>query len=124
MRFAWKRDGVVTAMYPTERGFLVQAASEGGAAQTIYDGRTGDDVVALTMTPGLFDWLVVTGNGILTKKTSSDGARLAGLDLDGDEIWSIRDVTAASVGDRLIVTTTRLDDGSVRLDAVGELPTP
>ncbi len=124
MRFAWKRDGTVTAMYSTQRGFLVHAASRGGAAQTIYDGRNGNAVVALTMTPGFFDSLVVTGNGILTKKTDSDGPRLAGLDLDGNEMWAIRGATVLSVGDRLIVTTTRLDDGSVRLDAVGDLPTP
>ena len=124
IRFAWKRDGTVTAMYPTERGFLVHAASRGGAAQTIYDGRNGNAVVTLTVTAGLFDSLVVAGNGVLTKKTDPDGPRLAGLDLDGNEMWAIRDVTAASVGDRLIVTTTRLDDGSVRLDAVGDLPTP
>ncbi len=124
VRFAWKRNGTVTAMYPTERGFLVHAASQGGADQTIFDGRNGNAVVTLTMTPGLFDSLVVTGNGILTKTTSSDGPRLAGLDLDGDEMWSIRDVTAASVGDRLIVTTTRLHDGSIRLDAIGEPSTP
>ena len=120
IRLAWERDGTVTAMYPTERGFLVHAASQGGADQTIYDGRDGTAVVTLTMTPGLFDALVVAGNGILTKKTDPDGARLAGLDLDGNEIWAIRGVTAASVGDRLIVTTARLDDGSIRLDGVGD----
>jgi hypothetical protein len=120
IRLAWERDGTVTAMYPTERGFLVHAASRGGADQTIYDGRNGTAVVTLTMAPGLFDALVVAGNGILTKKTDPDGARLAGLDLDGNEIWALRGVTAASVGDRLIVTTTRLDDGSIRLDGVGD----
>ena len=120
IRLAWERDGTVTAMYPTERGFLVHAATQGGADQTIYDGRDGTAVVTLTMTPGLFDALVVAGNGILTKKTDPDGARLAGLDLDGNEIWAIRGVTAASVGDRLIVTTARLDDGSIRLDGVGD----
>ena len=120
IRLAWERDGTVTAMYPTERGFLVHAASQGGADQTIYDGRNGTAVVTLTMTPGLFTALVVAGNGILTKKTDPDGARLAGLDLDGNEIWAIRGVTAASVGDRLIVTTARLDDGSIRLDGVGD----
>ena len=120
IRLAWERDGTVTAMYPTERGFLVHSASQGGADQTIYDGRNGTAVVTLTMTPGLFTALVVAGNGILTKKTGPDGARLAGLDLDGNEIWAIRGVTAASVGDRLIVTTARLDDGSIRLDGVGD----
>jgi len=124
MRFAWKREGTVTAMYPTERGFLVHAASQGGAAQTIYDGRNGNAVITLTMTPGFFDSLVVTGNGILVTKTDPDGPRLAGLDLDGNEMWAIRDVTTASVGDRLIVTTTTLDDGSIRLDARGELLNP
>lgn len=120
MRFSWQRYGAVIAMYPTERGFLVHVASRGGADQTILDGLTGDAVVTFTMTPGLFDSLVVAGNGVLTKKVSSDGPRLAGLDLDGAEMWSIRGVTAAAVGDRLIVTTTRLADGSVRLDAVAE----
>jgi hypothetical protein len=72
------------------------------------------------MTSGVFDRLVVAGNGILTKKVAPDGTRLAGLDLDGREMWSIRDVASASVGDRLIVTTTRLDDGSILLDALGE----
>ena len=124
MRSAWQRDGVVIAMYPTERGFLVHTASQGGADQTIFDGLDGDAVVSFTLTPGLFDSLVVAGNGVLTKKTSADGSRLAGLDLDGVEMWSIRDVTAASVGDRLIVTTTRLADNSVRFDAVGEPRTP
>jgi len=120
MRSAWTRDGAVTATYTTERGFLIHAATEGGAVQTIYDGRTGDVVATLTMTSGVFDRLVVAGNGILTKKVAPDGTRLAGLDLDGREMWSIRDVASASVGDRLIVTTTRLDDGSILLDAVGE----
>jgi outer membrane protein assembly factor BamB len=123
MRLGWMRNGAVTAMYPTERGFLIHAATEGGAIQTIYDGRTGDDLATLTITPGQLESLEVTANGLLTKEASSDGTRLAGLDLDGTEIWSIRDVQEASVGDRLIVTTKRLDDGSVRLDAVGDIPT-
>ena len=75
------------------------------------------------MTPGQLASLQVTGNGLLVRKSGADGARLAGLDLDGNEIWSITDVTAASVGDRVIVTTTTLDDGSIRLDAVGDIPT-
>lgn len=120
LRSAWMRDGIATATYPTERGFLVLVVSQGGAVQSIIDGRTGDIVDTLTMTPGFLDSLAITGNGILTKKTFFDGGRLAGLDLDGVEMWSITDVTTASVGDRMIVTTTRLDDGSIRLAAIGE----
>lgn len=120
LRSGWMRDGIATATYPTERGFLVFVVSQGGAVQSIVDGRTGDIVDTLTMTPGFLESLAITGNGILTKKTFSDGGRLAGLDLDGVEMWSITDVTTASVGDRMIVTTTRLDDGSIRLAAIGE----
>jgi PQQ-like domain len=123
LRSAWTREGAMIATYPTERGFLVHAATEGGAVQTIYDGRTGEVVDTLAMTAGVFDRLVVTGNGILTKKVAFDGTRLAGLDLDGIEMWSIKDVAAAAVGDHLIVTTTRLDDGSIVLDALGRPPT-
>ncbi|WP_420451575.1 hypothetical protein [Ilumatobacter sp.] len=115
----WSRVGVLMSTHPTVRGSLVMVSSRGGRALTLHDGRTGDTVAALTLTPGALDSLQIVGNGLLTKRTSSTGARLAAVDLDGAEVWSLVDVDAVAVGDGVVVAVRRSSDGSLTVHALG-----
>jgi len=120
VRFAWQRRGAVTATYPTDRGVVLLLGTDGGAAQTLVDGASGNTIAGLTMSPGLFDALDVVGNGIVTRRTSSDGTRIAGLDLDGTELWALEGSTPVSVGDGVVVRSTPQPDGSFSVTAYGE----
>lgn len=121
IRFAWQRRGVVTASFDTERGVVLVMGTDGGSAQTLIDASTGDAIAPLTMAPGLFDSLDVVANGIVTRRASPSGARIAGLDLDGNELWSLDGSTPVSVGDGIVVRSTPQPDGSFEVTAFGEL---
>jgi PQQ-like domain len=120
LRVAWRRTGIISSTHPTERGIVAVVANDGGAEQTIIDGRTGAPITDLTMSPGAFEALEIVGNGFVAARTSSDGPRLAGHDLDGAEVWSIPGVTKAAVGDRIVVYPERVGDEFV-IVAVGEV---
>lgn len=121
VRFAWQRRGTVTATYATERGVLLLVGTDGGSAQTLVDGASGEPIAALTMSPGLFGALEVVADGIVTRRTSEDGPRIAGLDLDGNELWALEGSTPASVGDGIVVRSTPQADGSFLVAAYGDL---
>jgi hypothetical protein len=121
LRAGWRRSGIITSTHPTERGIVAVIANQGGAEQTIIDGRSGATITELTMSPGAFDALEIAGNGIVAERASSDGPRLAGLDLEGDELWSLPEVSQAAVGDRIVVYSERVGDTFV-IVAVGEVP--
>ena len=103
----WSRnEGAVVDDHPVEGGTLLQVATSGGAGMQLVDGLTGETVETLTMMPGALHALVVAGDGIVALRTSDFGARLAGIDLDGTERWSIAGPTPVVVGDRIIVRAT------------------
>lgn len=120
IRFAWQRRGAVSASFATERGVMLLIGTEGGSAQTLIDGATGEPIATLTMSPGFFDALDVVGNGIVTRRTSGDGVRIAGLDLDGNELWALDGSTPVSVGDGVVVRSTPQADGSFEVVAYGD----
>ncbi len=120
VRFAWQRRGTVTATYPTERGIVLLLGTDGGSAQTLVDAASGETIVALTMSPGLFGVLEVAGNGIVTGRTSRDGSRVAGLDLDGNELWALDGSTPVSIGDGIVARSTPQPDGSFEVTAYGD----
>ena len=111
LEIGWEREGVITDSFPTVRGRLVLVASRGGATQAIVDGRTGATVTVLTLVPGVFDSLIVAGDGIVTRATARGGTRLAALDLDGRELWSVKGVRDLAVGVGEVVTVARTEDG-------------
>lgn len=119
IRFSWERPGTVTETFPTERGIVLLIGTEGGAAQTLVDAATGSTIAPLTMAPGLFDALEVVGNGIVTRRTSQAGSRIAGLDLDGEEMWSLGGTGPMAIGDRFVVRSTSQADGSFEVTAYG-----
>jgi hypothetical protein len=121
IRFAWQRRGTVTADFATERGVVLLVGTNGGAAQTLVDGSTGETIASLTMSPGLFDALEVVGTGIVTRRTSRQGLRIAGLDLDGNELWALDGSIPVSVGKRIVVQSTPQADGSFEVTAYGSL---
>jgi hypothetical protein len=101
-----RRDGVVVADHPVVGGALIQVATRGGAAIELVDGLTGATVEHLTMMPGALQSLVVAGDGAVVLRASDIGARLAGIDLDGVERWSIPGSAPVLVGDRVVVRAT------------------
>lgn len=116
----WRRPGAVQSTHPTLRGDLVLLATRGGAQQELLDGRTGSVVFALSITPGAFDALEVVGNGIVARRASPIGERIAALDLDGDERWSLLGGEPLAVGDGLVARVTDRDDGR-RLTLYGDV---
>ena len=121
IRFAWQRRGVATGVYPTDDGVVLLVGTDGGAAQTLVDGATGETIASLTMTPGLFDALTVAANGIVTLRTSRGGPRVAGLDMNGTELWSLSGAAPVSVGDGVVVRSLPQPDGSFVVTAYGSL---
>ena len=120
IRFAWQRRGTVTASFSTERGVVLLVGTDGGSAQTLVDGATGETIAPLTMSPDLFDVLEVAGNGVVARRTSQDGLRIAGLDLDGNEMWALDGSAPVSVGDRTVVRSISQPDGSFEVAAYGD----
>lgn len=120
VRFGWQRPGVITNTYATERGAVILLGTDGGAAQTLIDGATAETIAPLTMAPGLFDSLEVVGNGVITRRTSADGQRIAALDLDGNEMWALDGSTPVAIGDGLVVRSTSEPDGSFTVTAYGQ----
>ncbi len=103
----WSRnEGAVVDDHPVEGGTLLQVATSGGAGMQLVDGLTGETVETLTMIPGALHALVVAGDGFVALRTSDFGARLAGIDLDGTERWSIAGSMPVVVGDRIVVRAT------------------
>jgi hypothetical protein len=119
-----RRDGVVVQRHPVVGGSLIHVATEGGAANQLVDGLSGETVEHLTMTPGALQALVVTGDGAVVVRSSAMGARLAGIDLAGTERWSIPGPAPVLVGDRIVVRATSSGDGAssspLRITAYGE----
>ncbi|BAN00663.1 PQQ-binding-like beta-propeller repeat protein [Ilumatobacter coccineus] len=113
IRPAWQRDGIVSRTVQTERGTLILASQNGGATQALVDGRTGATVTVLTMTPGVLDSLEFAGNGVLTRRTSGDGNRVAAIDLDGNEIWSLPGSAPVALGDGVVARLETSTDEAV-----------
>ncbi|MGB3733642.1 MAG: hypothetical protein WA964_01700 [Ilumatobacter sp.] len=101
-------------------GIVLLLETDGGSAQTLVDAASGETIVALTMSPGLFGVLEVAGNGIITGRTSRDGSRVAGLDLDGNELWALDGSTPVSIGDGIVARSTPQPDGSFEVTAYGD----
>jgi outer membrane protein assembly factor BamB len=102
-------EGAVVDEHPVEGGTLLQVATRGGAAMQLVDGANGETVENLTMLPGAMQALVVAGDGLVALRASDFGARLAGIDLDGTERWSIAGSAPVVVGDRIAVRATSND---------------
>ncbi len=117
---SWASRGVLVQTAGTVRGVVLVVATDGGGSQRIVDGRNGETIAALTMVPGVFDGLVFAGNGIVTRRTSPEGQRIAALDLDGNEVWSLPGPTAISVGDGFVARVENGEGGPV-LAVYGEL---
>lgn len=111
IRPVWRRDGAVQRLYPTGNGYLLLVASQGGAQQEVVDGRNGRTLLPLTLSPGLFDSFTVTGNGIVARRLSSLGARVAAHDLTGEEIWSLPGGAPLAVGDLVVARVEMGADG-------------
>lgn len=103
IRPAWRRDGIAGRTAQTERGTIILVSRNGGATQALVDGRTGETITLLTMTPGVIDNLEFAANGVLTRRTSGDGSRLAAVDLDGREIWSLPGSDPVVLGDGIVL---------------------
>jgi outer membrane protein assembly factor BamB len=113
IRPAWQRDGIVSRTVQTERGTVILASQNGGATQALVDGRTGATITVLTMTPGVLDRLEFAGNGVLTRRTSGDGNRVAAIDLDGNEIWSLPGSAPVALGDGVVARLETSTDEAV-----------
>lgn len=109
-----RREGVIVKHHPFVGGTLIEVATGGGGALQLVDGRTGRTVEQLTMVPGVLQALVVAGDGVVVVRSSDAGTRLAGIDLDGTERWSIPGSTPVLVGDRIVVRATAVDDDAER----------
>ena len=110
VNLTWSRDeGAVVDEHPVVGGTLLQVATNGGAGMQLVDGLTGETVEHLTMMPGALSALVVAGDGLVALRTSDFGAKLAGIDLDGRERWSIAGPQPVVVGDRIVVRATSDD---------------
>ena len=116
---AWIGDGLVLAAAETVVGTFLVVSRAGGARNEIVDARTGDTVDSLTMTPGVFDSLVLTGNGFVSRKSSPEGPRLAAIGLDGEEMWALPGATPVVVGDGVVARVESDDDGTAMLVVVG-----
>lgn len=113
IRPAWQRDGIAARTVQTERGTVILVSQNGGATQALVDGRTGETITVLTMTPGVLDTLEFAANGVLTRRTSGDGNRLAAVDLDGEEIWSLPGSDPVALGDGLVARVEVTTDEAV-----------
>ena len=60
-------------------------------------------VEQLVMVPGALQALVVAGDGFVVLRPAALGTRLAGVDFDGTERWSILGGEPVIVGDRVVV---------------------
>jgi outer membrane protein assembly factor BamB len=106
----WQRtEGVVMDTHPVVGGSLIQVASQSGGAIQLVDGLTGTTIEDLTMTPGVLQALLVAGDGAVVIRSSDFGARVAGIDFDGNERWSIPGLQPVLVGDRVVVRATSSD---------------
>ncbi len=101
---AWQRAGGAEVGYhPIEGGTLLQVATRGGAAIELVDAASGDTIEQLVMVPGVLQALVVAGDGVVVLRRAALGTRVAGVDLDGTERWSILGAEPVIVGDRIVV---------------------
>jgi outer membrane protein assembly factor BamB len=123
---AWSQRGgsVVMDHHPVVGGSVIQLATQGGGAIQLVDGLNGESVEQLTMTPGALQALVVAGDGAVVLRSSATGVRLAGIDFDGTERWSIPGSEPVIVGDRIVVRATSSDPSSasqrLRITAYGD----
>ncbi len=117
---AWQRDGgAEVGFHPIEGGALLQVATRGGAAMQLVDASSGDTVEQLVMVPGALQALAVAGDGFVVLRTATLGTRVAGVDLDGTERWSILGPEPVLVGDRVVVRATS-DAAGLRLTTYGD----
>ena len=106
----WQRtEGVVMDDHPVAGGSVIQVATQSGGAIQLIDGLTGATIEDLTMTPGVLQALLVAGDGAVVLRSSDFGARVAGIDFDGNERWSIPGLKPVLVGDRIVVRATSSD---------------
>ena len=109
----WRRDGGAEVGYhPVQGGTLLQVATRGGAAMQLVDGVSGTTVEQLVMVPGALQALEVAGDGFVVLRTATLGTRVAGVDLDGTERWSILGPEPVLLGDRLVVRATSTPSGA------------
>ena len=116
---AWTGDGLTIATAETVVGTFLVVSRSGGARNEIVDSRTGDTVDALTMTPGVFDALVLAGDGFVSRKSSPDGPRMAAIGLDGEEMWSLPGAAPVVVGDGVVARVEAGSDGIAFLSVHG-----
>lgn|GEM_PF-4602410 len=119
VEFGWSRDGVVASSYPTRRGNMLLLSTNGGAGQTLVDGRTGDTITTITMTTGALDVFDVVGDGVVVRRPTRDGTSIVGLDLDGEVVWSLDGAGPVSVGDGIVLRPEVLPNGSFTVTAFG-----
>lgn len=101
---SWSVDGGVIATSPTIRGLVFVVGAEGDLERRIVDGRTGTTLTTLGIADNAAEELISVGNGFVVKRRADLGFERVGLDLDGNEIWSLIGDGPISVGDRVVVS--------------------
>jgi len=109
----WRVFGAVINSSPSDRGLLLNVASDSGGVQRVVDGSSGEVVASVGMVPGARDGLEMVANGVLLKRASGSGFERVGIDLDGDERWALEGDSPIAIGDRLLVTYRPGIDGAV-----------
>jgi len=115
----WRVFGAVISSSPSDRGILLNVATDSGGVQRVVDGSTGQVITSVEMVPGARDALELLANGVLVKRSTESGFERVGFDLDGDERWVLEGESPIAIGDRLLVTS-RADFGSAVLVASGD----
>lgn len=117
---AWSRSaGALAAQHPIEGGALLEVATRGGGATELVDGATGATVEQLTMVAGALQALVVAGDGVVVLRGAPLGTKVAGVEFDGTERWSILGPEPVVVGDRVVVRAAS-SEGQLRVTVHGD----
>ncbi|MEP6298684.1 MAG: PQQ-binding-like beta-propeller repeat protein, partial [Ilumatobacter sp.] len=85
----WRASGTPISFRSTDRGATIVMATEGGGEQRVIDGSTGQEITSVDMVPGAIDTLQLVGNGVVVKRSATVGTERVGLDLDGDQLWTL-----------------------------------
>ncbi len=109
----WQASGTPISFRPTDRGASIIMAMEGGGEQRVIDGSTGREITSVDMVPGAIDTLQLVGNGVVVKRTATVGTERVGLDLDGDQLWTLVGDGPLSVGRGVVATYVEGDEGLV-----------
>ena len=109
----WKADGAIVDSVPTDRGRSLLLASDGGATQWVVDASTGRTIIGIGMVTGAIDTLQLVGNGVIVKRSAAFGFERAGIDLDGDVMWSLVGEGPLAVGNGVVAEVRRDEAGAV-----------